>query len=233
VRLPDRVIRFGLKPAVLLAGLGPAIGLAWGAYTGNLTADPLAELTNQTGIWTLRFLCVTLALTPLRRLTGWNAVIRFRRMAGLFAFFYGSVHLMVYVVFDRLASLGVEIPGGIAAWATLSGLATSVGEDIYKRPFITIGFTTWLCMLPLAITSTAGWIRRLGGRRWNALHRLVYAAGVCGVTHYWWGVKADVRRPETYALIVGVLLAARVVGARRRAAVPRPAAVRPASATRL
>jgi len=119
VRLPDRAIRFGLKPAVFLAGLGPAAGLARGAYTGNLTADPLAELTNQTGIWTLRFLCITLALTPLRRLTGWNAVIRFRRMAGLFAFFYGSVHLLIYVVFDRLASLGVDIPGGIAAWTTL------------------------------------------------------------------------------------------------------------------
>ena len=139
MRLPDRAIRFGLKPALFLAGLGPAAVLAWGAYTGDLTADPLAELTNQTGIWTLRFLCITLALTPLRRLTGWNAVIRFRRMAGLFAFFYGSVHLLVYVVFDRLASLGVDIPGGIVAWTTLAGLATSVGQDIYKRPFITMG----------------------------------------------------------------------------------------------
>ncbi len=139
-------------------------------------------------------------------------------MTGLFAFFYGSTHLLVYVVFDRLAGLGVDIPGGIAAWSTLSGLAMSVGDDISKRPFITVGFSAWLTMLPLAITSTAGWIRRLGGRRWNLLHRLVYASGVLGVLHYWWLVKADVRRPETYALIVGLLLASRAVARKRRAA---------------
>jgi len=215
VRLPDRALRFAIKPAVFLACLIPAAQLAWGAYTGNLTADPLAELTNQTGIWTLRFLCITLAVTPLRRLTGWNGVIRFRRMTGLFAFFYGTVHLLVYVVFDRLASLGVEIPGAIAAWSTLARLSASVAQDVYKRPFITVGFSAWLSMLLLAVTSTAGWIRRLGGRRWNALHRLVYAAGILGVLHYWWLVKADVRRPETYALIVGLLLTARAVNRRR------------------
>jgi methionine sulfoxide reductase heme-binding subunit len=144
-------------------------------------------------------------------------------MAGLFAFFYGTLHLTIYIVFDRLASLGIEIPGGIAAWSTVTRLFASVGPDIYKRPFITVGFSAWVCMLLLAITSTAGWIRRLGGRRWNALHRLVYAAGILGVLHYLWLVKADVRRPETYGLVVGVLLAARVVHARRRAALPRPA----------
>ncbi len=222
--MSDRTIRFVLKPVVFLACLAPFAELAWNAYTGNLTADPLAETTNETGVWTLRFLCATLALTPFRRLTGWNAAIRFRRMAGLFAFFYGTIHLLIYVIADRFAGLGVEIPGGVAAWSTLSGLAASIGDDIYKRPFITVGFSAWLAMLPLAVTSTAGWIRRLGGRRWNALHRLVYAAGVLGVLHYWWLVKADVRRPETYALVVGLLLAFRVYHARqRRVPVPKPA----------
>jgi len=225
VRLSDRTIRLALKPAVFLASLIPTAQLAWGAYTGDLTADPLAELTNQTGIWTLRFLCITLAITPLRRLTGWNGAIRFRRMLGLFAFFYGTTHLLIYVVFDRLAGLGIEIPGGVLAWTTLTGIARSVGEDIYKRPFITVGFSAWLCLLALAITSTAGWIRRLGGRRWNQLHRLVYVAVILGVTHYWWLVKADVRRPQTYALVVGLLLAFRVyqMRHRRRVPVPRPA----------
>jgi sulfoxide reductase heme-binding subunit YedZ len=228
LRLSDRTIRFVLKPAVFLACLIPAVRLVWGAYTGDLTADPLAELTNQTGIWTLRFLCATLAITPFRRLTGWNAAIRFRRMAGLFAFFYGSMHLTIYIVFDRLASLGIEIPGGVFAWSTLTRLVASLGPDIYKRPFITVGFAAWTCMLPLAITSTAGWIRRLGGRGWNALHRLVYPAAIFGVTHYWWGVKADIRRPEAYAVVVALLLGVRLYRRRqRRAPASRPVA-RPA-----
>ena len=224
----DRTIRFVLKPAVFAASLVPAAQLLWNGYTGNLTADPLAEITNQTGVWTLRFLCITLAITPFRRLVGWNGAIRFRRMAGLFAFFYGTMHLMIYVIADRFAGLGIEIPGGVLAWSTMTGLASSVADDIYKRPFITVGFSTWLCMLPLAITSTAGWIRRLGGRRWNSLHRLVYAAGVLGVLHYWWLVKADVRRPETYALVVGLLLAFRVYHAHQRRVPVARAAVRTA-----
>jgi methionine sulfoxide reductase heme-binding subunit len=162
--------------------------------------------------------CITLAVTPLRRLTGWNALIRFRRMTGLFAFFYGTLHFLTYVIVDRFA--GLDFPDGFVAWSTVRNLATSVGEDIYKRPFITVGFTAWLTMVPLAATSTAGMIRRLGGRRWNLLHRLVYATGVLGVVHYWWLVKADVGRPRAYAIVVASLLAFRVYHARRRSARP-------------
>src|SRR5690242_3932554 len=193
-----------LKPIAFVAALGPAAWLVWAALTGHLSVNPLSDITNETGVWTLRFLCVTLAVTPLRRVTGWHWLIRFRRMAGLFAFFYGTLHFLTYVIVDRFASL--DFPEGIVALRTLRDLAVSVGQDIGKRPFITVGFTGWLLMVPLALTSTAGMIRRLGGRRWNLLHRLVYASAIAGVVHYWWLVKADVRRPETYALIVGALL---------------------------
>jgi sulfoxide reductase heme-binding subunit YedZ len=196
-----------LKVVAFTAALGPLAWLVWAAWTGNLSANPLSDITNETGVWTLRFLCITLAVTPLRRLTGWNALIRFRRMVGLFAFFYGTLHLMTYVVVDRFA--GLDFPDGIVAWSTAKNLAASVVDDIGKRPFITIGFIAWSTMLPLALTSTAGMIRRLGGKRWNRLHRLVYATGVLGVIHYWWLVKADVSRPLAYGVVVGVLLAAR------------------------
>ena len=207
-----------LKVAVFVAALGPVGWLVWAALTGNLSANPLSDITNETGVWALRFVCITLAITPLRRLTGWNAVIRVRRMAGLYAFFYGTLHFLTYMIVDRLFGLDRVIanPSNIFALATIGDLARSVGADIYKRPFITVGFTTWLTMLPLAVTSTAGWIRRLGGRTWNRLHRLIYATGVVAVLHYWWLVKADVSRPLTYGAIVLVLLSARVVWARRR-----------------
>jgi sulfoxide reductase heme-binding subunit YedZ len=204
----NQVVRWILKPAALVAGLAPAAWLVRAALTGNLSVNPLSDITNTTGIWTLRFLCVTLAITPLRRLTGWNALIRFRRMAGLFAFFYGTLHFLTYVIADRFASL--EFPDGIVAASTLRNLAASIGADIYARPFITIGFAALMSMVPLAATSTVGMIRRLGGRRWQALHRLVYATAVLGVVHYWWLVKLDLRPPQRYAVIVGALLAARV-----------------------
>lgn len=221
------VVRFLLKPLALLSGLGPAAWLTWAALTGNLSVNPLSDLTNETGLWTLRFLCITLALTPLRRLTGWNAAIRFRRMAGLFAFFYGTLHLLVYTIADRFA--GLDFPDGMLAWSTAVNLARSVGEDIYKRPFITIGFTAFTLMVPLAITSTAGWIRRLGGKRWNALHRLVYVSAAAGVVHYYWLVKADVRSPLMYGAIVGLLLGVRVYWSRMKA---RAHATRVAAAVR-
>jgi sulfoxide reductase heme-binding subunit YedZ len=187
--------------------------LSWAAVTNHLSVNPLADLTNETGVWTLRFLALTLALTPLRRLTRWNGFARFRRMIGLFAFFYGTLHLLTYVIADRFA--GLDFPQGMVAWTTVRSLLRSVGEDIYKRPFITVGFVAWITMVPLAITSTAGMIRRLGGRRWSQLHRLVYATAVAGVTHYWWLVKADVSRPRVYAVVVIVLLALRVDWVRR------------------
>lgn len=226
--MSDRALRYGLKPLVFLASLVPAVGVVWvlvSGFTGLISAappawlievspNPLSDITNETGVWTLRFLCITLAMTPLRRLTGWNGFIRFRRMAGLFAFFYGTLHFSIYVIADRFA--GLDFPDGIVALSTLRNLVKSVGEDIYKRPFITIGFTAWLTMVPLTLTSTAGMIRRLGGRRWNLLHRLVYATATLGVIHYWWLVKADVSRPRIYAIVVASLLLFRVWWLRRR-----------------
>jgi sulfoxide reductase heme-binding subunit YedZ len=187
-----------------LASLGPAGWLVWAALTGNLSANPLSDLTNETGVWTLRFLCITLALTPLRRVTGWNAWIKFRRMVGLFSFLYGTLHLLTYVVADRFA--GLDFPNGILAWTTVTNLTRAIWDDISKRPFITVGFTAWATMAPLAITSTARMIRWLGGRRWNRLHRVIYATAVLGVVHYWWLVKADIRRPLAYAAVLAVLL---------------------------
>src|SRR5436305_3140202 len=210
----NQAIKWVLKPAVFLAGLAPAAWLIWAATTGNLSANPLSDLTNETGVWTLRFVCITLALTPLRRVTRWNVPIRFRRMAGLFAFFYGTLHFLTYVIADRFA--GLDFPDGIVAWSTVRNLAASVAADIYKRPFITIGFTAFILMVPLAVTSTAGMIRRLGGKRWNALHRLVYVSAVAGTVHYWWLVKADVRRPLIYGAVVLVLLGVRVYWSRAR-----------------
>jgi sulfoxide reductase heme-binding subunit YedZ len=212
VRLSDRTVRWLLKPVVFLAALGPGVYLTWAALTGHLGANPLSEYRNETGVWTLRFLCITLAVTPLRRLSGWNGIIRFRRMFGLFAFFYASLHFVSYVIFDRFA--GLDFPDGIASWTTVRNLAASIVDDIYKRPYITMGFTAFLAMVPLAATSTAGMIRRLGGRRWQRLHRLIYLSAVAGVIHYWWLVKIDVRPPMTYGAIVALLLAVRLYWSR-------------------
>jgi sulfoxide reductase heme-binding subunit YedZ len=225
---PNQTIRWVLKPAAFLAALIPFGLLLQGVLTGNLGADPLKAITDETGVWTLRFLCVTLAMTPLRRLSGWNPAIRFRRMLGLFAFFYGSVHLLIFVVADRLASLGFP---SLARWQSVRALAVSIGTEIFVRPYITVGFTSWVCMLALAATSTAGMVRRLGGRRWQTLHRLIYVAAVAGVVHYWWLVKADIRRPEAYTVVIGALLAFRLLWAMRtRPAVPaRPARSRAAA----
>jgi len=197
-----------LKPIVFMAALVPAVLLTHQLKTGQLGADPLAEITNRTGLWALRFLAVTLAITPFRRLSGWNDLIRFRRMIGLYAFFYGTLHLGVFVVADRLASLGFPSP---VSSRTIRDLAVSIASEVYRRPYIAVGFTSWLIMFALALTSTTGMIRRLGGRRWQALHRLVYVGVVAGVVHYWWSVKADVRDPRTYAVVVTALLAFRIV----------------------
>jgi sulfoxide reductase heme-binding subunit YedZ len=196
-----------LKAAVFLAAMGPAAWLTWAAFTGGLSANPLSDVTNETGVWTLRFLCITLAMTPFRRATGWPSVVRLRRMLGLFAMFYGTLHFLTYVVLDRFA--GLDFPNGIVAWMTVRELAASIAKDVYERPFITVGFSAFICMIPLAVTSTAGWIRRLGERRWRMLHRLIYVSATAAVVHYWWLVKADVRRPAAYALVVLVLLGVR------------------------
>jgi methionine sulfoxide reductase heme-binding subunit len=185
------MIRYA-KVAVFLLALSPVLGLGWLAYAGGLGANPIDYITDTTGIWTLRFVLATLAVTPLRRLTGWNAAIRFRRMLGLFAFFYATLHFLTWLVLDQF--FGWEF----------------ILADIAKRPYITIGFTGFVLMIPLAITSTAGWIRRLGGRWWNRLHRLVYATGVAGVIHFLWLVKVVSTEQIVYAVILGVLLGLRL-----------------------
>jgi methionine sulfoxide reductase heme-binding subunit len=203
-----------LKAFVFATALIPFGHLIWRGVNGSLTADPLAEITNNTGIWTLRFVVLTLALTPVRRLTGWNGLARFRRMVGLFAFFYATLHFLTYLVGDRFASL--DFPDGFVAISTVRNLLASIWEDIAKRPYITVGFIAFVSMIPLALTSTTGWIRRLGGRNWQRLHRLVYLTGIAGVTHYWWRVKADTLHPAVYASIVAILLGYRLVMALKR-----------------
>jgi sulfoxide reductase heme-binding subunit YedZ len=198
-----------VKPLVFVACLGPFLGLVANGVGlfGDLGVNPIDKITDVTGTWTLRFVLITLAVTPLRRLTGWNALIRLRRMLGLFAFFYGSMHFLTWSVLDQ-------------------GLALQfIGADIAKRPFVTVGFLGFVLMIPLAITSTAGWIRRLGGKRWQLLHRAIYVTAVCGVVHYLWLVKSDINRPLTYGAILAVLLGMRVWYAWR----PKPAAPKPAS----
>jgi len=187
-----------IKSLVFAACLGPVAWLTYGAFTDALGANPIAAITNETGVWTLRFLAVTLLITPLRKLTKWNALIRYRRMFGLFAFFYGCLHFLTYVWLDQFFAL------------------EDIVKDVMKRPFITVGFTAFVLMIPLALTSTAGWIRRLGGKRWNLLHRLIYVSAVLGVIHYLWLVKADTIRPIRYGVVIGVLLVARAALAWRR-----------------
>jgi sulfoxide reductase heme-binding subunit YedZ len=188
-----------LKPPVFLLCLGPLATLGWkvfdAVYHGGseLGANPQEFIRNTLGTWTLVFLCITLAITPARRLLRQNWLVRFRRMVGLFAFFYGSVHLITYFLFDT----GLD-------WRM-------VLHDVANRPFITMGVFSFLCMFPLALTSTAGMVRRLGGRRWQLLHRLVYVAAIAGVIHYWWIVKSDITVPRRFAVVVALLLGYRLV----------------------
>jgi sulfoxide reductase heme-binding subunit YedZ len=189
---PTAWARRVIKPAVFLACLVPFAQLLYGTFWGDLGANPVETITNTTGIWTLRLLVVTIAITPARWLTKVNTLILFRRMIGLFAFFYATLHFMTYFVLDH------------------SLMFDGLWEDVVKRPYITMGFSAFVLMIPLALTSTKGWIRRLGGQRWNLLHRLVYASAMLGVVHYWWKVKLDTTYPRYYAIGVGALLAIRI-----------------------
>lgn len=170
-----------------LAYLGWQFWQVWQAGSDALGADPVAEIEHRTGLWALRLLLLTLAITPLRQLTGQPVLLRFRRMLGLYAFFYACVHLGVY--------LGLDLRG---YWA-------QIFEEIVKRPYITVGFLAWLLLIPLAVTSTQGWMRRLK-RNWGKLHKAIYAIGVLAVLHFWWLVKSDIREPLLYAAILALLL---------------------------
>ena len=172
-----------------------------------LGANPAEFITRATGDWTLRFLLFTLAVTPLRKIMGWNWLLKFRRMLGLFAFFYGVVHFSSFIAFDHVF------------------IVAEILKDIVKRPFITVGFIALVLMIPLAVTSTNAMVRRLGAQRWLALHRLVYVVAPLGVLHFWWMVKRDVTEPAIYALILALLLGYRVAARRRdvRRAVAAPA----------
>jgi methionine sulfoxide reductase heme-binding subunit len=211
------MIRYS-KVAIFLLALVPVALLLWGFFGPTprdmttwgvgLGANPIEKITHVTGDWTLRFLLITLSITPLRKLLQMPSLIKFRRMLGLFAFFYACLHFLTYIWLDKFFNLH------------------EIFADIAKRKFITVGLTGLLLLIPLAITSTTGWIRRLGGKRWQALHRLVYFAAMAGVFHYLWLVKADTRKPLQYGAILAVLLVYRIVvwvttAAKKR---PRPAA---------
>jgi sulfoxide reductase heme-binding subunit YedZ len=188
----DRIARRLAKPLLFVLALVPLAGLVFIVLTGRTSANPAEDILLTTGIWALRFLLTTLAITPLRRLTGWNVLIQYRRMLGLFAFFYAIVHLFSYIAFDRVF------------------VVNEILADVAKRPFITAGMAAFLCMLPLAVTSTKGWIRRLG-RRWQTLHRLVYVSAFAACLHFVWKVKVVIGEPVYYAAILAVLLAFRLL----------------------
>ena len=157
----------------------------------SLGANPAETILHRSGDWVIYFLLLTLAITPLRQLTGWKDAIKFRRMMGLYAFFYACVHFLSYIGFDRLFDL------------------SDMAREIVKRPFILVGFAAFVLLVPLAVTSTRGWVLRLGGARWLALHKAVYPVAVLGIVHYWWLVKRDITWPLVFALVLAVLLAYR------------------------
>ncbi len=180
------------KAFAFCVGLLPFVVLVYRFATDQLSVNPLDDLTDETGTWTLRFVLITLAITPLRDLTGWSSVARFRRMAGLYAFFYGSLHFFTYLYFDKFFEWAEIVP------------------DLTTRRFVVAGFSAWLLMLPLAITSPTFMTRWMGGKAWKRLHRAVYVVGILGVVHYLWLVKFDIQRPVIYGAIVSVLLGYRL-----------------------
>jgi len=177
---------------VSFAALTPAAVLAWRAFHGTLRPDPVERLTHVTGLTGLIILLMTLSLTPLRRFTGWNDLFRFRRMLGLWAFAYVVLHFLIYLVFEHFFSLSM------------------IAEDILELPYVTVGFLAFLLLIPLALTSTRGWIRRLGGKRWARLHQLIYVAAALAVLHFLWLVKLDTREPVIYGVVLVALLGARL-----------------------
>ncbi len=185
-------IRWVAKPVLFVLCLVPLAWLVWDGVTNNLGANPVETVRRYTGDWTLRFLLIALAVTPLRRLTGWHVVVRLRRMLGLFAFFYACLHFVSYIWLDQFFMWDAII------------------EDILDRPYITVGVASFLLLIPLAVTSTNGMVRRLGGRRWQRLHQLVYVIAVLGVIHFLWLVKSDISEPVIYGAILALLLGFRL-----------------------
>jgi sulfoxide reductase heme-binding subunit YedZ len=198
--------RVVLKAVVWAGALGPLAALAWWGWTSDLTANPISFVTNWLGDWTLRILLLSLSMTPLRLALGWSWPVALRRLLGLFAFAYATLHFSVWLVLDHFFD-----------WPEM-------GADIVKRPYVTVGMTALLVMVPLAATSTAGMIRRLGGTAWRRLHRLAYVAGVAGVLHFLWLAKVGRRTPYYYAAWLAVALGVRVTDSLRRRARLRAAA---------
>lgn len=187
--------RIPWKPLIFVLCLLPLAGLAYQAAMGGLGANPIEKVTRDLGEWALRFLAIGLALTPLRQAQGWHWLAQFRRMIGLYAFFYACLHVASYVVLDQFFDWG------------------AIGKDIVKRPYITVGMIAFVLLVPLAVTSTKGMVRRLGGRRWRRLHRLVYVAAPLGVVHFVMLVKADLRDPLFYGVVLALLLGHRLLSA--------------------
>ena len=200
-----------LKALLFLLCLIPAGLLVQGFFDDTLGANPIEAITHATGEWTLRFLLITLAVTPLRKLTHWHWLVRLRRMLGLYAFFYAALHFSTYIVLDQFFD-----------WS-------AIVLDVLKRPYITVGFSAFVLLIPLAVTSTHAMVRRLGGRRWQALHRSVYGIAILGVVHYWWLVKSDLTGPLIYSAILAALLGVRAWWRNQERArqLATPAATRP------
>jgi methionine sulfoxide reductase heme-binding subunit len=210
-----------VKPLLFVLCLAPLAWMTYELFAGRIRGEWVKDITQRTGWWGLFLITTTLAITPLRRVSGWNAVAGYRRMLGLFAFSYILVHLLIYVVLDRQ----IFVPGD--SFIMVDKFAVKeIADDIAKRPYITVGMAGFLMMVPLALTSTRGWIRRLG-KRWTQLHSLVYVVALAGVVHFMWLVKADTAVPVRFALVIVALLALRLVPrhvwTRRVAASPRAA----------
>lgn len=186
------VVRWVLKPVIWAVGLGIPAWLLWGAFNDGLGSDPVETIQRWTGKGALVGLFLTLAVSPLRRSTGWNDLIRLRRLLGLFSYFLATLHFLSYIVFDQALSL------------------SEIKKDVIEHPWVFAGLSAWLLLTPLAVTSTKGWIRRLGGRRWQRLHKLIYVAAGAGVLHFLWLVKKDVGTPVLFGLVLVALLVARL-----------------------
>lgn len=187
-----------IKGALFFACLIPLIRLIWFGINNQLGTNPIEFITHSTGTWTLNFLLITLCITPLRQLSGWTWLIKLRRMIGLYTFFYACLHFITYIWLDQFFDVAAII------------------KDVIKRPFITVGFAAFILLIPLALTSTHAMLKKLGGKRWQSLHRLIYLIAILGVLHFWWLVKKDITEPLIYAVILASLLGYRVMKWRQK-----------------